>query len=376
MTSTAPRLAENRVVRRAAAASDAVKGAVFRRLMGLPPQVQRRLLGRPVVRDGLTLSPEIQLMLALQKLAGEEGLEVTENAGDARARRDLTRQSQLVSGVPPIGQVRDLSVDGAAGSLPARLYVPRILVRASEVPGSLAPVPGTRDPLLVYFHGGGMVRGDLDSHDAVCRVIAERAGCRVLSVDYRLAPEHPFPAGVDDAMASYRWVLRHADLIGADTNRLAVGGDSAGAYLAAVTAIEAAREGFPLAFQMLAYPVADWTSTSRSRKLFGEGFLLTKAFMDSAEQAYLGCARRDDPRISVVYADLPENLAPAFVGTAGFDPLRDEGEAYAAQLKAAGVPVTLQRFDGLIHGFVHLLHGRDSRAAVHALADALAAGLR
>jgi acetyl esterase len=223
-----------------------------------------------------------------------------------------------------------------------------------------------------------MIFGDLDSHDALCRFLAETAGVRVLAVDYRMGPEHPFPAGVDDAWAAYRWVAGHAADLGADPDRLAVGGDSAGGYLAAATALRAAEEGVPLAFQLLVYPVTDLAGGSRSRQLFGEGLYLTTEFMDLASRHYLGGADPRDPRASVIHADLPPGLAPAYVATAGFDPLRDEGEDYARKLEAAGVPVQLTRYGGEIHGFANMVGvpGTPRDAVVqmaHAVRDALAA---
>jgi acetyl esterase len=240
----------------------------------------------------------------------------------------------MAGGTQPIGAVRRLQV----GELPGRLYVP-----------TDAATPG---PLLVFFHGGGFMYGDLDSHDAPCRFLAERSGVRVLSVDYRLGPEHRFPACHDDADAAYRWVVEHAADLGADPTRLAVGGDSAGANLAANAALTAARENLPLAYQLLVYPVTDATHDSRSAGLFAEGFYLTQAFMDLANASYL-TSETDlrDPRISPIHADLPTGLAPAYVATAGFDPLRDEGEAYAARLRAAGVPAAVSRHPGMVHGF-------------------------
>ena len=218
--------------------------------------------------------------------------------------------------------------------------------------------------------------GDLESHDPACRFLAERSGVMVLAVDYRLGPEHPFPAAYDDALAAYRWVVDHVDELGADVDRLAVGGDSAGGNLAAVVAIEAARTGLPLAHQLLVYPVTDALRDTASARLFGAGFYLTSEFMGLAERAYVVDHDPRDPRISPAYADLPDGLAPAYVVTAGFDPLRDEGEAYARQLADAGVPVELRRFPGLIHGFFNIVGGgRSSRAANAEIAAKLKAAL-
>jgi acetyl esterase len=184
-------------------------------------------------------------------------------------------------------------------------------------------------------------------------------------VDYRLAPENPFPAGVDDAAAAYAWLVAHGRRIGADPQRLAVGGDSAGGYLAATTAIRAAEQGLPLRFQLLVYPCTDFVEKSASRKAFGDGFYLSSAFMDQATAAYLpDVETRSDPMASLVRrASFPAGLAPAYVVTAGFDPLRDEGEAYARLLAEHGVEVELVRRPGMIHGFFNIVGvGREAVA--------------
>lgn len=331
----------------------------LRLLMSLPEGLQRRLAGRPVVIDGQALAAETQLMLRLQRLARIPGAE-TLPIPDGRIA--ILHQAAMTGGAQPVGAVRDLP----AGRLPARLYTP------SDAVGPL--------PLLVFFHGGGFMYGDLDSHDAPCRFLAERAGVRVLAIDYRLGPEDPFPAAYDDALTAYQWVVDHAESLGADPARLGVGGDSAGGNLAAVVAIEAARQGWPLAFQLLVYPATDCARQTRSFELFAEGFYLTARFMELANESYLppGLDLRD-PRVSPLHADLAglnDNLAPAYVVTAGFDPLRDEGEAYARKLVEAGVEVELKRFPDQIHGFFNIVGvGRRSRAAMAEVAVRLAAGL-
>lgn len=344
------------------------EAVVFRALMGLPPAVVRKLAGRPVVADGQRLDPEMQWMLRLQKIIREPPVE---SLPLPAARRAFGRQTRLVGGSKPIGEVRELVVPGAEHDIPARLYIPRGQL------GSEAS-RGAGSPLLVFAHGGGMMYGDLDSHDPLCRFLAEQARVIVLSVDYRLAPEHRFPSAIEDCWASYRWVVRNAATLGADPERLAVGGDSAGGYMSAVTAIRAAEAGLPLRHQLLVYPVTDMSGRSRSRARFGEGFYLTTAFMDLAESAYLRSdADRTDPRASVLMtAQIPEGLAPAHVVTAGFDPLRDEGEAYAQLLTDAGVPVEVTRYPGLIHGFVNIVGvGRSSRGATVDIAARLRAAL-
>ena len=343
--------------------NERAKTAVFTKAMSLSPRWTRRLAGKPKRIDGLTLSAQTQLMLRLQKLALERG---AETMPIPKGRIAMRRQAMMVGGDQPIGAVEERTVRGAVSPLDARLYIPC----------SLAESARPADPMLVFFHGGGMIYGDLDSHDAVCRFLAEQGGVRVLSVDYRLAPEHPFPAGVDDAWAAYQWVSGNAADYGADPHRLAVGGDSAGAYLAAATAIRAANAGVDLAYQLLIYPVTDNTASFESRKLFGEDLFLTTEFMGVATRSYLQGHDPKDPRASVLYANIPDGLAPAFLCTAGFDPLRDEGEAYADKLREAGVDLTFKRYGGEIHGFANILsvEGTPKRAMTEmarAMAEAL-----
>jgi acetyl esterase len=332
----------------------------LRSVLALPDRVQKVIAGRPVVRDGQHLDTETQLVLRLQQLTGEEGAEELEIP---EGRRVLDRQSRLVAGRQPIGEVHALEM----GGVPARAYVPRALLGVD------------RRPTLVFFHGGGFIYGGgFVTHDAPCRYVAERAGVQVLAVDYRLAPEHAFPAAVEDGTAAFGHVVEHADGLHVDPARIAVGGDSAGGNLAAVVAIHAAQEHLPLAFQLLVYPATDFAELSDSRRAFGEGFFLTTGFMDKATESYApDPATRRDPRLSPLYADLPPGLAPAYVVTAGFDPLRDEGEAYARKLADAGCAVELERHPGLIHGFFNWVGvGRSARAAVDGIADALAAGVK
>jgi acetyl esterase len=340
-----------------AAVDQRLKSLTLRAAMSIPPRVQRLLAGRRVTIDGQVLAVDTQLMLWLERVDRQPS---TESLPLAAGRRNLVMQATLAGGAQPIGAVRDVSV----GDLRARLYVPT---------GAVDP-----GPLLVFFHGGGWVYGDLDSHDPTCRFLAERSGVRVLSVDYRLAPEHPFPAAYDDAVAAYRWVTEHAGSLGADPSRLGVGGDSAGGNLAAVTAIEAARVGLAMAFQLLVYPGTDATTHRPSRALFGRDLFLTEEFIDGVLARYApDPTTRADPRVSPLLAEIPAGLAPAYVATAGFDPLRDEGEAYARALADAGVEVELRRFSDQIHGFWSVVGvGGTARAAAAEIAARLAVGLR
>ncbi|MRJ75191.1 alpha/beta hydrolase fold domain-containing protein [Aeromicrobium sp. SMF47] len=336
----------------------AARGASARALMQLPRPAIARLAGPPVVVNGRTLDPEMQLLLRLQRLEGP----AAESVAISRGRRIIVSSSRLAGGNQPIGAITDRTIDGPGGPLGLRFYTPRGLTG--------------RAPALVFFHGGGWIYGDLESHDATCRFLAEEAQVRVVAVDYRLAPEAPFPAAVDDVLAAWSWMVEHAPGLGIDPDRIAVGGDSAGGNLAAVVAQQTAGSASAPAFQLLIYPVTDFLNRAPSRTTYAEGFFLTKAFMDLAEENYLvGGEDRSDPRLSPLYGDV-SGVAPAYVVTAGFDPLLDEGDAYAEKLREAGVPVEHVREDGLIHGFVNMVAiGRTAPKAVRRAAAALQRGL-
>ncbi|MFD7076107.1 alpha/beta hydrolase [Nocardioides sp. NPDC059952] len=327
-----------------------IKGLAFEGALNLPAAAQRRLVGKPVTYDGQTLAVDTQIMLALMKVSGEPD---PSTLPIPKGRVALSRQSQLGGGRQEIGSVREL---WAAG-LKARLYVPE---------GASGNAP-----LLVFLHGGGFIFGDLDSHDAPCRLLASESGVKVLSIDYRLAPEAPFPAAYDDSVAAFRWAVEHAAELGADPARIGVGGDSAGGNLAAGVALAVGED---CAFQLLIYPVTQSEAATKSREDLREGFYLTADFIAAATDNYLpaGIDRRD-PRHAPLYAEIPATgIAPAYVATAGFDPLRDEGEAYAAKLEEAGVKVAHKRFADQIHGFLNVVGaGRTSRAAVLELAQVL-----
>ncbi|KAA1421493.1 alpha/beta hydrolase [Nocardioides humilatus] len=333
--------------------------AVERALLGVAmSRPVTSLVGRrPVVIDGQTLAPDLQVLLGLQAIARRRD----EQVPIEKMRAMMRSESALVGGDQPIGEVRDLLVAGH----PARHYLP-------SRPGSTDP-----GPLLVFIHGGGFIEGDLDTHDAPCRMLAERSGVPVLALTYRLGPEHHFPAAHDDVDEAFRWVHDHAEELGVDPKRIAVGGDSAGGNLAASVALTAARVGLPLAWQLLIYPCTDLERDTQSLRLFKTGFYLTQEFMDRAEGSHF--VRKEnlsDPRASMIHAEIPSDLAPAYLVTAGFDPLRDEGEAYGRRMVEAGVEVELQRHTGLIHGFFNMVGAVGSaRAAVEEMADRLRAAV-
>lgn len=341
-----------------------VETLAARAVMGLPERVQRALLRRPVEIDGQTLATELQLMLKLQQLTKQPGLAMLPDVADARAL--VVQQGQMVAGRQSIGALRELTVDGGSGPIAARLYIPSSRLGADPV------------PTLLFIHGGGHGLGDLDSHDGACRHLAERSGVQVLAIDYRLAPEHPFPAAVEDCFAAYQWMAKNADAINADPRRLAVGGDSAGGNLAASTAIQAAEVGLPMAFQLLIYPVTDLVNRSASRDLFdGGGYYLEREGMDKLRGWYAPGDAAGHPLASMLlHPDLPTGMAPALVVTAGFDPLRDEGEAYGRKLAEAGVQVEVKRYPSMIHGFFNIVGvGREARANAAEIAAKLRAAL-
>jgi acetyl esterase/lipase len=271
------------------------------------------------------------------------------------------RLAPLAVDAPATVRATDVTLAGAAGPLRARLYVP-----------DEAAAGG---PLLVYYHGGGWVEGSAATHEPSCRLLAHLAGVRVLSVDYRLAPEHPFPAAADDATAAYRDVRARAGDFGADPARVAVGGDSAGGNLAAVVALDLRGDPAAPAFQLLIYPALDMSRRHPSRLRFGEGFVLTDENMVWYEDQYVpDRARRADPRVSPLLAADLAGLPPAHVATALADPLRDEGEAYAERLRAAGVRVALHRHPQ-VHGFFNVTVMRSGLRALTLVAGALRQGL-
>jgi len=275
------------------------------------------------------------------------------------ARRGTDAETLEVFGpVDAVGSVEDRLLDGPDGPLRARIYRP----------DDDGPHPG-----VVFFHGGGWVVGSVESHDPVCRVIAARSPCVVVSVDYRLAPESRFPAAVEDAWAATAWVAEHGAELGVDGTRIAVAGDSAGGNLAAVIALRARDRGLPLALQILIYPVTDHDLASPGYMHHGVGLNLTRAKMEWYWGQYLDGADGANPEASPLRAADLRGVAPALVQTAEHDPLCYEGEEYARLLEAAGLPVTLTRYEGQIHGFVRL--GALCPRAGDALAE-IAAALR
>jgi acetyl esterase len=297
----------------------------------------------------------------LIKMIQEANRPTFESVGAVAARDLYMAGRKALSPDPmPIAETRDVAIPGSGGPIPARLY-------RSAKNGTL--------PVLVFFHGGGWVVGNIDSHEAMCRHIANRAECAVVSVDYRMGPEHKFPAAVEDCFAATAWTADNGASLGVDPGRLAIGGDSAGGNLAAVVSLLARDKGAPrIAYQVLIYPATDAAMRHDSVARYAEGYVLTRATMRWFYEQYLRTPDdAADWRVSPLLAPDLSRLPPAYVLTAGYDPLCDEGDAYAARLAAAGVPVTHRRFPGQVHGFV--TNGRVIRAAETAL-DEVAAALK
>jgi acetyl esterase len=283
----------------------------------------------------MPIDPEVR---AIGEAIGA-GFDITQV--DLPTTRQTIDEAARLGPRPEIADVQDRLIPGPAGEIPVRIYTPD------------APAPR---PVLVYFHGGGWVFCSIETHDAVCRSIANGVGCSVVSVDYRLAPEHPHPAAAEDAYAATCWVVEAAGELGVDPARVGVGGDSAGGNLAAVVPLLARERGGPeLRYQLLIYPITDCSFETPSYTENAAGPLLTRHLMQAFWDHYVADpSARAVPTASPLRAESLAGLPPALVITAEYDPLRDEGEAYAARLAAEGVPVVRTRYDAMIHGFLGL----------------------
>jgi acetyl esterase len=344
------------------------------RLFSHPEVVIGLLGGRPPVEvDGRVLNRGTQALIELAtrlQPGGADGAPLIDPEVMRPQMRRMARAAMPVrTDVHVVGRV----IPGPVGppGLPVRLY-------RQFGAGLGAPGPGRgRPPAIVFFHGGGWVTGDLDTHDAVCRLLAAVSGCIVVAVAYRLAPEDPFPAAVEDALATYRWVHQHADEVGHAEGQVGVMGDSAGGNLAAVVARET-RSGqagpdvpAPVA-QGLVYPALDARLDSASAHAFSDGFFLTRQSMEFFRACYLPDSDQwSSPRVSPVLAHDHGGLAPALVVTAGFDPLRDDGATYAAGLAAAGVEVDYRCYDDQVHGFMSMGIVPDSLSLATEVCDSM-----
>jgi len=304
----------------------------------------------------MALDPQAQALLDLVAAFGMPALS-TLSVEDAR--KALVQMGELSGPEPePVAKVEDRLIPDPAGQIPVRVYTP-------QGSGSL--------PVLVWFHGGGFALGSIEIVDEFCRALTNAAGCITVSVDYRLAPEHKFPAAVDDCYTATKWVAENANATGSDPTRIAVGGDSAGGNLAAVVALMARDRGTPpLVYQLLVYPVTNFAFDTPSHREYADGYFLTKDDMTWFCNLYLRSeADSHNPYASPLQAQDLRGLPPALVITGEFDPLRDEGEAYAARMREAGVPVACKRYNGMIHGFLSMPLDQGKKARQEA-----AAGLR
>ena len=324
---------------------DRIARVVLKCLAALPLSAQRALGGKPDVIDGQTPHPSTQMGMRLFSLLGEETFETKPVPV---ARDEVARQLWMISDPTPIGEVRDFKISGPHGLIPLRLYRPEN--------------PQPDGPMVVYFHGGGWVVGDLGECDSVCRFMAKHGEITVLSVDYRLAPEHRFPKGLEDCLAAFDYAVTHAREFGCDPDLVGVAGESAGGNITAVISLmttERARSGVdaPIpAFQVPLQPVTDLSTKHPSYQLFGKKYGLTEAQMDWYKGHYLSSPDEAwDPRVSPLLAKDLSGLPPALVVVAGFDPLRDEALVYAERMREAGVPVTVRLFDGSTHAQLNAL---------------------
>ena len=337
-----------------------LQATVVRSLFALPTPIRRLLAGPPLRIDGQEMALDAQLLIRLKNRSGSDVFDGPVEL--ARARYDELPSLIGYESPAPVA-TREITIEGEGEGIPATLYTPADLPEPSG--------------LLVYFHGGGFSVGSRRSHDPIARYLASHAGGRVLSVEYRRAPEHQFPAAASDALAAFDYAHDHATDLGADSRRIAVGGDSAGGNLAAVTAQEAVRRGGAIpSFQLLMYPATDLSTRRPSRDLFAEGSTFTARNIGWVMGNYVPAGTDlDDPRLSPQHGDVT-GLPPAYIATAGFDPVRDDGEAYAEKLRAAGIPVALTRQADLPHGFLNFvgLGSRFAEAAAEA-AGALRLGL-
>jgi acetyl esterase len=330
----------------------------MRAMYALPAPARRRMAGTPVRIDGQTLDPDTQLLLKLRNVEG--GSLSAPTVGQARDMLRKGAQLTAIRGLRPV-RTRDLRI----GEVAVRLYTPVGLASGSG--------------LLIFYHGGGWVIGDLETHHDVCSYLAAEAGVRVLSVGYRLAPESPFPAGVQDAVTAFRYAVAHAAELDADPAAIAVSGDSAGGNLAAAVCHVTATEGTERpAFALLFYPAVDASTRRRSRDLFGEGFFITEQDILWFRDHYApNPSQSTDPRLSVLLSDHLADFPPTYLTVGGFDPLRDEVLEFGEALDKAGVPVVTRLHPDLIHGFASfcgiLPRAREATAeAVGALRTGLA----
>ena len=304
----------------------------------------------------MPLDPQVMQILAEDS---KPGLPAYHRLSPSQARQQMLDNSPLVNPELSACQVKDSTIPGSGAPLPIRCYYPQ-----GDPPF----------PVVVYFHGGGWIMGNLDTHNAICHALANTSGCLVVAVDYRLAPEHKFPAATKDAFTATCWVSHNADHIGADARRMAIMGESAGATLSTVTCMMIRERGGPrLTLQVLVYPVTDCSFLTRSHKKYADGYMLTREMMNWIWDQYLTDKRdAEHPHVSPLRAKSLRNLPPALVLTAEYDPLCDEGKAYAGRLKQDGVKVRYSLYEGMVHGFFRMTDRVDrARQALQEVSSAL-----
>lgn len=330
----------------------------------LPPGLKLALSGRGTGRVGdQRLEPGIALLLRMMDINGENSL--THGSTDVEMIRRKTREGSRIVGQArtEVGAVENFTIPGAEGAMNARLYRPAELMEPA--------------PLLLYAHGGGFIVGDLDSHQEPCRILCRHGHLNVLAFEYRLAPEHPYPAALEDTVAALEWATGAAASLGVDPDRIALGGDSAGGHLTAAACQRTAGEQHCPVLQVLIYPGLDAHEQLPSHHEFAEGFFLTREDIRITRDLYIPAdVERTDPGVSPIRAESLEGQPPAVIVTAAFDPLRDEGELYAQRLRDAGVPVIGWREPGLIHGYLNFTNvNRASLDATIGLAATIRAAL-
>lgn len=321
-----------------ASISETIQTLTLSGLLRMPLSWTGLLTGPARTVDGFVLDTRTQWLLRLVALARRKPLH---ELPLEQARHEFAMSMRVLGGwSQPIGELVDRTIPGPAGAIPVRIYRPK---------GAAVRPAG----ILVYYHGGGWVVGDVSSYDKVCRYLAAKSGCIIVSVDYRRAPEHKFPAAPEDGLAAFDWAHGNAAALGGNASHIGVGGDSAGGNMAAVVSLMARDRGTAQpSFQLLVYPATELGGQSPSHRSCGEDFLLTRPMMDWFRAQYLETpAQIDDWRASPLKAPSLAGLPRTYLCTAGFDPLRDEGRAYADRLAEAGVAVEYRNFDSLIHGF-------------------------